>query len=270
MKMIRLLVAVLAVGAMTWFASALPAQEAPATPKEEPKGEEKPKEEPKQPEKKEEDKAAEEDYGAMFERVFKDLDKVTGKIELSEDDVKLALKHHEGVQKVFKGDKEFKKLQEKNLKEAFDYAVKNEKFLAWAKENSLDGERLVRISLRLMTIALKAQTKEQIKTGHETIEASRKQVEDAKADSGEETYKAQVKALDKNKKMLDQMSKAIDGIPGPTEAEAKLVKANEEAVQKMMESDDEDEEKEGDDGMGGKDEKPKEEKPKGKDEKGNN
>lgn len=266
MKTMRVLAAMVA-GAAMFFAPALMAQDAPApapapAPKEEKpveKPAEKPKEGEKAPEgdKKEEPKTAPKEEESGFAKMFKGLGDVTGKVEAAEADFKTFLKNYAEMDKLTEGDEKFQALSNTSLKEAFDYMLKNEKYLAWAKEKGLDGEKYLRISMRIVTIHIKSSAKDSFKEAEKAIEEGIKQIEGMKDQMPAEDYKNALAEMEKAKKEMASMLKTIEALPGPTEAEAKLYEANKKEIAKAMGEGEGEEAEDGDkgekeDGMGGK------------------
>lgn len=249
MKTTQLLVALVAAGAVTFFAPALTAQmgqpkggeEKPkAGGEEKPEGKEEPKEEPK----------AEENQADKMEKLFKNLDEVTGKTEYTEDDVKNFIKHHDEIKKLTEADAEFKKKSDANLKEAFDYLVKNEKWVAWCKEKGVDADKYLRKHLRIMTTYMKIKFEDIAKNAIENIDGFKKMLEEMKGEMEEADYKKQMEQIDQAKKDVERMNKAIQTSPGPTDAEKKALTAHEEEIGKAMPMGGEGEEGGDDDGMG--------------------
>lgn len=201
--------------------------------------------------------AKEEDGPPDFEVLFKDVDKVIGTVNYTADDVKTFKDQWTAGADLLKDDAEFQKLKKKSIKEAFDYAVKHASVLEWAKEKKLDADTYMRKSLRIMLQHVKQQIPDQVKAGRESLENARKMVETYKDALGEEKYNEQIKKLDEATKMLDGMEKGFDLIPNPTDDEKKLLEANKDDIQKIVEKDNSSEPKKepGNDGKdsGGKD-----------------
>ncbi|MBX3473816.1 MAG: hypothetical protein KF754_05495 [Planctomycetes bacterium] len=251
MKTMRLL-AVLAFLAMVGAAPALKAQM--GQPKEKPKAEG--KEEGKEGEGKEgkegEGLEGEDETTAQrFAKLFKDLDQVTGKTEVTEDDVKLVLKHHEEIDGLTKDDAEFDKVKDQSLKAAYEYMLKSDKYKAWAKEKGQDPEKFLKVFMRVFTNAMKMsleKTFKQLTDSFKEYEDAYKKAKDA-GEMDEEEYKQGMKMLADAKADFENSLKELKKIPGPTEAEAKIFKTHEKELAKMAGMDDE--EGEAEDGMDG-------------------
>ena len=242
MKTMRWVAALAMFGVLGLFGPAVMAQD--AQPKEEPK--EQPKEEPKAEE--------EAGFGAQFEKMVKGLEDVTGKTEATDADVKLFLKHYEAFDKLTEADEKFQEVKDKSFKEGYEYLVKNEKVIAWCKEQGLETEKWLKTFLRIMTIYMKEKLPESFKDTEKQLEDARKMIEGAKEELGEEEYKKQIKGLDDANKEVDRLLKALKSIPGPTEAESKLLKDNAKELAKVLpfgEESEEGGEGEGKDGMDG-------------------
>lgn len=243
MKTMRL-VAALAVFAMLCLgSSALFAQEA------KPKAEEKPKAEGKEGKEEPKEEEKELGFGDMFAKMFKGLDGITGKIELTDADVKLVLKHWKEFDDLTKGDEKFENAKNLSFKEAYEYLLKNEKYQKWAKEKSLDGEKFLKQTLRLMSIQMKLMYTESFEESAKQIEDAIKEIEGVKEHMEEAEYKEQIKSLNETKAQMQTAVKALKAIPGPTDAEKKVFEANEAEIKKMMGNDGAEEG--GDDGMDG-------------------
>lgn len=255
MKTMRVLAAMVAGMAIMMFAPALMAQDAPA-PAPAPKSEEKPVEKPKEAEKAPEGEKKEEppkkEEESQFTKLFKGIEEVTGKVEVTEADIKLFVKHYPEVDKLTETDEKFEKLTDTNLKEAFDYLVKNEKYLAWAKEKGVEAEKFLRLSMRIVTVHMKVGMKDTFKEADKQIEEGAKQIEAMKDQMPADQYKEAMAEMDKARKEMAAMRKTIDALPGPTEAEAKLLEANKEEINKAMDSGSDTKDDEKEDGMGGK------------------
>lgn len=212
MKIWKLLAAVAAVGVFSFLLPVLPAQAGGEQPA--PKAEE-PKEEPKADEK--------DNFGENLKNMLKDLDQVTGKVEATEDDFKAVIKHKDSLEKVTDANEEFKKAKDKNMKEAFDIAIKDEKYIAWAKENGLEPEAFLRKFLRVLTIGMKHSMGPAFADQQKQFDDLEKVLEQFKEALGEEEYKKQQAELTHAKEQMKIADEAIKGIPGPTDAEKVLL-----------------------------------------------
>lgn len=212
MKIWKLLAAVAAVGVFSFLLPVLPAQAGGEQPA--PKAEE-PKEEPKADEK--------DNFGENLKNMLKDLDQVTGKVEATEDDFKAVIKHKDSLEKVTDANEEFKKAKDKNMKEAFDIAIKDEKYIAWAKENGLEPEAFLRKFLRVLTIGMKHSMGKAFEDGQAQLDEDEKTIEQFKDALGEEEYKKQKESITHAKGQMKIADEAVKGIPGPTDAEKVLL-----------------------------------------------
>jgi hypothetical protein len=260
MKMMRFFAALVA-GAAMLFAPALMAQDAPATPKSEDKPAEKPKEPEKAPEKdgdkKEEPKEGEKKDGEKKEeeskwvKVFKDLDQVIGKVEATDEDVKQFIKHYPAFDKLTDADEKFQKLTSESMKQAYEHLLKSEKYIAWAKENSLDAEKFLKSGFRIYMMATKALL---LDAKEAEIKENKKKIEDMKNELSEEELKGYMEMVESVLKDIAEMRKAMNVVSGPTDAEKKVLETNKTELLKLIDGGDEedadDDEKE--DGMGGK------------------
>jgi hypothetical protein len=253
------LTAALVAGLSMVFGSALMAQDTPAPepkPAEKPAdpAPEKPKESEKAPEgdKKEEPKKEEKkEELSDVEKMFKGLDEVTGKIEATDADFKAYIKHGKELETLTEADEKLTKLLEKNMKEGFDALIKHEKYLAFAKSKELDAEKFARATLRVMTTYLKVNTETMLKTEAEKIDAGVKELEKMKMEGEltEEQFKKAMIEVEQSRKQLADVKKALKMIPGPTEAETKLLAANKAELDKLLgESAAEEEDEDGMDG----------------------
>lgn len=217
MNAIRLMMAIAAVFALS-FAAPLFAQEGEK--KEEGKrAEEGKKEVEKEGEEKEGE--AEEDDLTRMKKQFKDVDKVIAGVTLTKEDIESYEKHEDAFDEFVDSDEKFEKLANKNIKEAFDYAIKSEKYLAWAKERELEAETWLRKAVRILTF----ETRQDLADMDETVEEMKewkKTLEDLKDTMTDEEYKEAIKETDDAIKMLEGMSEFAKSLPAPTEAEAKL------------------------------------------------
>jgi hypothetical protein len=199
--------------------------------------------EEKEGEAKEEEKT---DYAALF----KDAETVIEKITVSEDDIKSYLKHDASFTKAMKKDAKWNELKKKNLKEAHDHGVKSETYLAWAKENTVDAATWLTKAMRIMCITFPGLVDEQL----EAIKTQRAELEKVKGEYSEEEVKAYSDMLDAQEKDMKAAKEGIAKLPKATDAEAKLIEANKEAiVAAMFSGDDDEEEGEGEDGDKGDD-----------------
>jgi hypothetical protein len=215
--------------------------------------ESKPEKAPEGEEKEAEGEEKEEDALAHYKAMFKDIDTVIGKTTVTEEGIKGYLDHHETFRDAMKKDKKFEELKEKNLKEAFDHAVKSEIATAWAKEKGVELDSWLRQTLRVMVLTFRAQIEESVAAQKEALAAQRKQVEELKSELSDEEYKEYIKALDEGDQALKDWGAMSDGLAKPTDAEDKVLKANAEKIANAMDRSDEgegEEDDKGDDEMG--------------------
>ncbi|MBX3460113.1 MAG: hypothetical protein KF696_09175 [Planctomycetes bacterium] len=202
---------------------------------EEPSKEKEKKEEPENPE--DADKLS-----VQLKKNLKGIEDVTGKVEFTEADLKATLKHHADLDKLFEGDEKFETLKQSNMKEAFDYIVKNEKYVAWAKKNEVDADAFMRKTLRLRTNFYKLYLPDYLDG---IIKKQREMMEGFKDMIPEDEYKTAMAELDKAAEDFKACRKILEGVPGPTDAEKKLIEANKKELAKIFEL--EEEEEDGDD-----------------------
>lgn len=187
-----------------------------------------------------EDKPAEKDDPTKmdFEALFKDCDKVLT-LNFTADDVKNFKDNWVAGADLLKDDKEFQKLKKKNIKEAFEYVIKAEAYIKWAKEKKLDADAYLRKSLRIMFQHVKLGTPDMIKTQREALAAERKEKEAAKekGDLTAEQLKEYMTQWDAASKMLDNLEKGVALIPAPTDAEKKLLEDNKADIEATMKKD---------------------------------
>jgi hypothetical protein len=222
------------------------------------KPEEKKDEKPAEPEKKEEGEAKEEkeegnkdDLDKMMRRALKDIADVIGKVEATEEDVKLYIKHDDASDEVTDKDETFQKLKKENYKKAFEHLIKSEPYVAWCKKEGLEAENFTRKSLRVMTGFIKLHMPAML---DDIVKQQKDVLEEYKDELPEADYTAAVAELKKAEAMFARVKKELDVIPAPTDAEKKLYETHKKALTKIMNGGDDDEEDidEGeDDGMGG-------------------
>ncbi len=223
--------------------------------KPEEKKEEKPAEPSKEGEAKEEKKEEKEegnkdDLDNKLKRALKGVEELVGKVEVTEDDVKLVLKHHKATKAVTDKDEKFQKLKDENLKEAFDHLMKNEAYVAWCKKEGLEADAFTRKALRIRTGYIKLYLPTIM---DDAIKTQKELLEEYKAEIPEADYNKAIAELKKAEEMFKRAKKQLEIIPAPTDAEKKAYEAHKDALDEMMNDDDEEEDMdEGeDDGMGG-------------------
>lgn len=216
MKIWKLLAAMAAVGVFSFLLPVLPAQAGGEQPapgaKEEPKAEEPKAEEP-----------ADSDGVEQLKKLIKDLDQVTGKVEATEEDFKAVVKHNDAVEKLADANEKVGEAMGRSLKDAFDIIVKDEKYIAWAKENGLEPEAFLRKYFRVLTISMKEGQAAELKEFAEFVDGILELLEQTKEALGEEEYKKQVAEYKTKKEAIKSASEALKGIPGPTDAEKALL-----------------------------------------------
>ncbi len=249
-----------AVALMTGAAAPMYSQEGGAAPEQKPEEKVEKKEEGKEPAKEEEkdvEKEGEErdeTFDQMLAAVLKDIGEVTGKVEATEDDVKALIKHHEPMNKVMRGDAKFTELKSKNMKQAFEYLIKHEGYMAYCKQEGLECELATRKMLRVRTGFMREHLPALL---DDLIKSQKAMIEEYKEMLPEEDYKEAVKGLADAEEMFKKAKKELETIPAPTDAEKKLFGANKEALTRVMndsgsEAEEEGEEEgEDDEGMGG-------------------
>lgn len=174
---------------------------------------------------------------AMYRKMVKDLKDVTGEVTFTQADIDSMAEHMPELDKLMDDDEEFEDLKEKSIKEAFDYVIKSDKFVKWAKEKGLD-ETWMRKCLRIMTCRWKMMIPEQKKTMEEALT----EIENQREEMGEEMYAMYKEMIEEQAKMLADIEKIFDtDVPGPTDDEKKLLE-DEENLEKIdnATSDDED------------------------------
>ncbi|MCB9932596.1 MAG: hypothetical protein H6841_04150 [Planctomycetes bacterium] len=225
MKLGKMMLAVLAMICLSASVATLQAQEKGAEgekPAAEKKADEK-AEEGKEGEEGEEGEEKEEDPVADFEKVFKDVDKVVDSVKVTDEDIQSFLKHNDSFDEAMEKDEKFEELKDKNIKEAFDHAVKSEIYKAWADKNGLKAEDWLRKAVRIMVLNVKVNMGPSMAEQAEMIAEQRKMVEGMKDMLGEEEYKEAIKAIEDGEKTLKGMTKVIDGLPAGTDEEKKLI-----------------------------------------------
>lgn len=239
MRKMKWMLAIAAMFAVAAVAAPLSAQM--GGDKEEPKKEEPKKEEPKEEPESPEDA---DKLSVKLKKTLKGIDEVTGKVEFAEADVKAYLKHFEDLDKMMEGDEKFEALKESNMKEAFDYIIKNEKYLAWAKKNEVDAEAFMRKSLRLRTTFYKLYLPDMLDG---IIKKQREMIEGFKDMIPEDEFKKAMSELDAAAEDFKACRKVLETVPGPTDAEKKVIEANKKALDKAFEMEQEEEGSEGGD-----------------------
>jgi hypothetical protein len=214
------------------FGAALSAQE--SKPEKAPEGEEKEGE-------KEGEKAEEEDYLAKLKAQFKDVDKVVGTVTVTDADIKSYEKYEQEFDDFVDSDAKFEELSDKSLKEAFDYAITSEKYLAWAKARSLSAEDWLRKACRIMIFSVRDSLggpgmEEQIKS----LKEMKTEMEKLKDQLSAEEYKESMDQIDKSIAQLEGMRDFGKSLPAPTEAEAALLKKTDEEDSKDEDGEDKD------------------------------
>ena len=250
MKMWNWMLALLAVACMGAAVPALKAQdmgkaEKPAgEAKKDAAGEEK-KDEGKDEAKEE---PAEDDPVANLKAVFKGVDEVIKDVKLTQEDIDSYVKHNESFDKAMAEDEKFEELKDKSIKEAFDYAIKSDKYKAWAEKEGVKAEDWLRKAVRVMVLNFKLSVGADIDEQIEGLAEQRKMVESMKEMLSKEEYDEAMKALDDGAKTLKGMKEIAEGLPAPSEEEKKLIEANREKIDGADEgSGDEDDGEEDDD-----------------------
>lgn len=227
---------VLAVLAMVCLSASVPtlqAQEKGAEgdkPAEEKKADEKEAEGDEEGDDEEEEDA---DPVENMKKMFKDVDKVIDTVKIAEADIESYLKHNKSFDEAMEKDEKFEELKEKNIKEAFDHALKSESYKAWAEKNELKAEDYLRKSIRIMILNFRVNFGPQIKEQLDGLAEQRKMVESAKESIPAEDYNEAIKALDEADKMLKGMSEIIDGLPAGSDEEKKLIEKYAEKLEEV-------------------------------------
>ncbi|MCZ7605649.1 MAG: hypothetical protein M5U25_06135 [Planctomycetota bacterium] len=227
---------VLAVLAMVCLSASVPtlqAQEKGAEgdkPAEEKKADEKEAEGDEEGDDEEEENA---DPVENMKKMFKDVDKVIDTVKIAEADIESYLKHNKSFDEAMEKDEKFEELKEKNIKEAFDHALKSESYKAWAEKNELKAEDYLRKSIRIMILNFRVNFGPQIKEQLDGLAEQRKMVESAKESIPAEDYNEAIKALDEADKMLKGMSEIIDGLPAGSDEEKKLIEKYAEKLEEV-------------------------------------
>ncbi|MCB9894110.1 MAG: hypothetical protein H6839_06670 [Planctomycetes bacterium] len=241
MKIWSWMLALLAVACMGATAPALKAQDAGK--EEKPAGEAKKDAggEAKEGEDKEgKEEPGEEDPVANLKAVFKDVDTVIKDVKLTQEDIDSYLKHNDSFDKAMKEDEKFEELKDKSVKEAFDHAIKSDKFKAWAEKEGVKGEDWLRKAVRIMVLNFKLSVGPGIDEQIKSIEDQKAMVESMKEMLSEEEYKEAMDAIEEGVKTLKAMKEIAEGLPTPSEEEKKLIEANREKIDAAGGSDDED------------------------------
>ncbi|MBK8205602.1 MAG: hypothetical protein IPK87_02290 [Planctomycetes bacterium] len=243
MRNVKWMLAVAAMFAVGAFSAPVTAQMGGSTEKKV-EGEKK-EGEGKEGEGKEEPKEEDGIYTTMLKPMLKDVGEVIDKAEYTDADVKSYLKHHEAVKKLFDADPKWEELSNENLKRAFEYMVKNEKYVAWAKEAGVDADMFLRKGLRLRMQWFKKNWVDEQEAGLKEYLA---ELEKGKADIPEEEFKAAKEYIEGLMKDLANARKFLEKtITGPTDAEKKATEDNKEALKKAFDEEDGDSE-DGDEG----------------------
>lgn len=227
---------VLAVLAMVCLSASVPtlqAQEKGAEgdkPAEEKKADEKEAEGDEEGDDEEEENA---DPVENMKKMFKDVDKVIDTVKIAEADIESYLKHNKSFDEAMEKDEKFEELKEKNIKEAFDHALKSDTYKAWAEKNELKAEDYLRKSIRIMILNFRVNFGPQIKEQLDGLAEQRKMVESAKESIPAEDYNEAIKALDEADKMLKGMSEIIDGLPAGSDEEKKLIEKYAEKLEEV-------------------------------------
>ncbi len=227
---------VLAVLAMVCLSASVPtlqAQEKGAEgdkPAEEKKADEKEAEGDEEGDDEEEEDA---DPVENMKKMFKDVDKVIDTVKIAEADIESYLKHNKSFDEAMEKDEKFEELKEKNIKEAFDHALKSDTYKAWAEKNELKAEDYLRKAIRIMILNFRVNFGPQIKEQLDGLAEQRKMVESAKESIPAEDYNEAIKALDEADKMLKGMSEIIDGLPAGSDEEKKLIEKYAEKLEEV-------------------------------------
>lgn len=175
-----------------------------------------------------------------LKKQFKDIDTVIGSVTITQADLDSYKKYEKEFDDFAESDAKLEELSEKSLKEAFDYAVKSEKYLEWAAKRELKAEDWLRKALRIVVLGIREQFNgpeydEQI----ESMREMKKEIEKMKDQLPEEDFKESMKQMDEAIAQLESLRDFGKSLPAPTEAEAALLKKANEGG-----SDDEEGEKE--------------------------
>ncbi|MCC6574815.1 MAG: hypothetical protein IT462_13630 [Planctomycetes bacterium] len=173
-----------------------------------------------------------------FEVLFKDCDKILT-LNFTADDVKSFNDNWATGADILKEDKEFLRLKKKNIKECFDYVIKQEAYTKWAKDKKLDGDAYLRKSLRIMFQHVKLSAVEMLKAqrGAITKELREKVGAMLKGELTADALKEYVAEWDGAAKILDNLENGVALIPAPTSAERTLLDDNKAAIQATMDKD---------------------------------
>ena len=214
-----LAVACMSVALPTLNAQDMGGEDKPAEEKK-PDGDKKDDAEDKDDDSDDEDK--EEDPVEELKSLFKDVDKVIDGVKLTEEDIKSYIAHTDSFDTAMEEDEKFEELKDKSIKEAYDYAVKSDKYTAWATKEGVDADWLKK-AIRIMVLNFKTSMSGDLDEQVKALEEQKKMIEGMKGDLGEEEYKEAVEGLDEALKMMKGMGEVAKGLPAPTEEEAKLL-----------------------------------------------
>jgi len=167
------------------------------------------------------------DITAEVRKGMKDIESVTGKVEYAEADVSAFLKHWTAFTDKF-GQLD---MGESSIKDTFDGLIKNDEYLAWAKERELNAEDYLRKSYRVLTNFLKLNF---AKLVSETVKAQRDMVERMRDQFDDEDVNEMLKELDTFEADIKEADKLLQEVPGPTADEKKLLEKHDEALRTLL------------------------------------
>jgi uncharacterized phage infection (PIP) family protein YhgE len=124
--------------------------------------------------------------------------------------------------------------------------LQDENYVRWAREHDVDPKSWLQVSMRLMLFMSRAEALEQMKDGEEQIKEQLAEIESMREQVGEEMYEQMKQALEQGVAMMKRMLALFESLPKPTEEEQKLLDKYKEALAKLGEGD-EDEEDDWDD-----------------------
>lgn len=161
-----------------------------------------------------------------FQRVFKGADEIIKGLEIKQADIDLYKKHSDSFDEAMAEDEKFEELKETSIKEAYDHAIKSEKYLAWAKKNELNAEDYLRKSIRITVLQFKYQVEDGADEQLKQLEEAKTMVEGMKEMMDEETYNETMKSVTEGIDLIKGMKEIAEGFKAASEEETKLIKAN--------------------------------------------
>jgi len=168
---------------------------------------------------------------AVIRRSFEGLERVTGDIEFSAEDLALLLEHHKSVEALLEEDEDFYEALDESILKAFEHLLRSVAFQAWALDHDLDAERFARVIFRVRTGFMKLYFGLFLQ---EMLARQRQVLAELRDELEEDQFNEISAELDNLEAEFARTQTELDKAPGPTEAEAALLKAHRRQLSEMF------------------------------------